>query len=211
MINLLKEVSEVAQINWTQVIIQTLATVGLIVGGSGFWQYKQTKLQAKKDAESKKENIDILNKQFKALNEKFDGVSEDLTKIKKDVELLQEANEATVAYREARNEQDKKHSAEREALIKALTDTMRSRLLDFFERCHEKGYYTVEERDVYHPLYERYKSEPFNGNGVMDELHDRIVGLPMTKEEKEELEAQTIEPAKSKTTKNARNRKTARA
>lgn len=214
MINLLRDVAE-AQASgaseWIKVALELIATAGIVFGGTGYWQYRQAKLQNKKDEEVKKENIELLNKQFKALNDKFDGVSSDLNKIKDDVELLQAANKATVAYREARDEQDKKYSAEREALIKALTDTMRSRLLDFFERCCDKGYYTVEERNVYHPLYERYKAAPFNGNGVMDELHDKIVELPMTKEEKEGIAAQIVKSARSKTTKNAGNRKTVRS
>lgn len=209
MINLLSEAAEAAQINWTQVIVQTLATVGLIVGG-GFWQYRQTKLQAKlqakKDEESKKENIELLNKQFGSLNDKVDDMAGDITNIKSDIVLLQKANKATEEYRELRDKQDKIYSEERAAVLKALKGTMRSRLLDFFEKCIEKGYYTVEERDVYHPLYECYKSEPFGGNGVIDDLHNQIVNLPTTKEEARRLSAA---PTISKAAKNARNRKTA--
>ena len=208
MINLLSEAAEAAQINWTQIIVQTLATVGLIAGG-GFWQYKQAKLQAKlqakKDEESRKENIALLNKQFGSLHDKVDDMAEDITNIKSDIVLLQEANKVTAEYRKTRDAQDKVYSEERSAVLKALRGTMRSRLLDFFERCIEKGYYTIEERDVYHPLYECYKSEPFNGNGVIDDLHNQLVGLPTTREE---AYRNVIQPTAAKITKNARNRKT---
>lgn len=211
MINLLKDVAE-AQASgasgWIKVAIELIATAGIVFGGTGYWQYRQARLQSKKDEAAKKENIELLNNQFKSLNSKFDGMSNDLNKIKADIELLQAANKATVAYREARDEQDKTHSAERKALIEALTDTMRSRLLDFFERCRDKGYYTVEERNVYHSLYERYKSAPFNGNGVMDDLHNKLINLPTTEAE---AHPQILDADKNKTTKNVRHRKTTRA
>lgn len=52
----------------------------------------------------------------------------------------------------------------------------RSQLLDNYERCIEKGYYTVDEREVYHELYEAYHKD--GGNGIMDMLAEKLVILP---------------------------------
>ena len=52
----------------------------------------------------------------------------------------------------------------------------RSQLLDNYERCMEKGYYTVDEREVYHELYEAYHRD--GGNGIMDALAEKITKLP---------------------------------
>ena len=59
-------------------------------------------------------------------------------------------------------------------IILAMSRTM---LLDNWEKCMDKGCYTVEEREVYHKLYEAYKKD--GGNSVIDEIAPRIRMLPM--------------------------------
>lgn len=71
--------------------------------------------------------------------------------------------------RMAREQRD----AER-TIILAMSRTM---LLDNYEKCMKKGCYTVEEREVYHKLYEAYKSD--GGNSVIDEIAPRIRKLPI--------------------------------
>jgi len=41
----------------------------------------------------------------------------------------------------------------------------------------EKGFYSIEEREVYHKLYEAYRED--NGNGIIEEIAPRIRALPM--------------------------------
>lgn len=72
--------------------------------------------------------------------------------------------------REAAREQ---HEAER-VIILAMSRTM---LLNNYEKCMAKGYYTLEEREVYHKLYEAYRED--NGNGIIEEIAPRIRALPM--------------------------------
>ena len=52
----------------------------------------------------------------------------------------------------------------------------RTMLLDNYEKCVTKGYYSVAEREVYHKLYEAYRHD--KGNGVIEELAEKIVDLP---------------------------------
>ena len=201
-------------INWGGVIIQGLITLGVVFGGAGFWDLVKTKFLTKH--EDKKNDAELGTNVVKLSNQMSDlitvvhGMNDNISTLKSDVALLQKANEVTVEYRKSRDEQDKIQSAERAAVIQALKDTMRSRLLDFFERCRDKGYYTVEERDVYHPLYECYKSDPFGGNGVIDDLHDKLVQLPTTEEEVHPKIVKSTTTTKSKSTKNARNGKAVR-
>ena len=65
----------------------------------------------------------------------------------------------------------------REAERSMLLAIARSMLLDNYEKCAAKGYYTVDEREVYSLLYESYKSD--RGNGVIDAIARRIRELPM--------------------------------
>jgi hypothetical protein len=50
-------------------------------------------------------------------------------------------------------------------------------LLDNYEKCMAKGYYTVEEREVYSKLFSAYKGD--GGNGVMDTIAPRMRDMPM--------------------------------
>ena len=74
---------------------------------------------------------------------------------------------------------DQKRDDAREQAVaeRRLTLAMaRSQLLDNYERCMDKGYYTVDEREVYHELYEAYHKD--GGNGIMTDLRKKIVELP---------------------------------
>ena len=69
---------------------------------------------------------------------------------------------------------DAREQAEAE---RRLTIAMaRSQLLENYERCMGKGFYTVDEREVYHELYDAYHKD--GGNGIMTDLREKIVELP---------------------------------
>ena len=175
---------------WVPAIIQLLATVGAIFGGVGYWQWKQAKDQAKRDEAAKKNGsegkIDKLTEQVTELSSKFDtkfdGVVKDLREIKSDVVLLQKANEETVKYRELRDANDKKAMIAQQAVIVSLKGLLRERLLDNYNKCMAKGYYTKEERETYGEMFKCYESEPFDGNGVMHQLQPIMQELPWTAE-----------------------------
>lgn len=82
-------------------------------------------------------------------------------------------DEARVAQAEAERKAIEQREAER-VIILAMSRTM---LLDNYEKCVSKGYYTLEEREVYHKLYEAYKDD--GGNSIIDEIAPRIRALPM--------------------------------
>lgn len=176
--------SQITFADFIPVIVQILVTAGVIFGGTGYWQYKQSKEQAKRDAESKEngveKKVDTLTDVVTELTGKVDNLSDNLHDLKSDIELLQLANEETIKYRNARDSADKLALQERQAIIESLKGLIRERLLDVYSRCIKKGYYSKEEREVYKPLYECYTSDPFHGNGVMKDLHHIMVRLPMT-------------------------------
>lgn len=95
----------------------------------------------------------VLNARFKIADEKRD--------------------EARIEQAEAERKKVKQRDAER-SIVLAIARTM---LLDNYEKCMNKGYYTLEERDVYSKLYESYKED--DGNGVIDEIAPRIRRLPI--------------------------------
>lgn len=79
---------------------------------------------------------------------------------------------ARAEQRDAERRFAEQREAER-TIILAMSRTM---LLNNYERCIKKGYYTVDEREVYHKLYEAYKSD--GGNSVIDDIAPRIRELP---------------------------------
>ena len=81
--------------------------------------------------------------------------------------------EARIERVEIEHRKMEQREAER-TIILAMSRTM---LLDNYEKCIDKGYYTLEEREVYHKLYEAYKDD--GGNSIIDEIAPRIRALPM--------------------------------
>lgn len=84
-------------------------------------------------------------------------------------------DEARLEQAEAERRKIKQREAER-TIILAMSRTM---LLDNYEKCVNKGCYTLEERKVYHELYEAYKED--GGNSVIDDIAPRIRELPIEK------------------------------
>ena len=185
--------TEVTFADYIPVIVQILVTAGVIFGGTGYWQYRQSKEQAKRDEASKESGIekkvDDLNNTVSGVDNKVEQISTDVNDLKQDLLLLQNANEETVKYREIRDKQDKEIVIIQEAVIQSLTGILRERLLENYTRCIAKGYYTKEEREVYGELYKCYTREPFSGNGVMHQLQPIMQDLPWTAEEAERRKA----------------------
>ena len=76
-----------------------------------------------------------------------------------------------------RAENERRKIEQREAERTIILAMSRTMLLNNYERCVEKGYYTVEEREVYHKLYQAYRED--DGNGIIEEIAPRIRALPM--------------------------------
>lgn len=171
----------------TIIVPSVLGVVGVIFGGTGFWQWKQAKDEAKRLKKEKEDTdnnkIDALTDNVSQLVEKVDTLTGDVQDLKDDLMVLQKANEETAKYREQRDQQDKIDSMERKAIIESLCGMMRERLLDNYKRCIKKGYYTREEREIYSAMFECYEKEPFSGDGVMHDLRGVMKELPWTAEE----------------------------
>ena len=82
-------------------------------------------------------------------------------------------DDARTEQAEAERKAAKQRDAER-VIILAMSRTM---LLNNYEKCVDKGFYSLEEREVYHKLYEAYKDD--GGNSVIDEIAPRIRRLPI--------------------------------
>lgn len=79
--------------------------------------------------------------------------------------------------RAERAENERKKIEQREAERGIVLAMARTMLLNNYEKCMEKGYYTVEERDVYSALLKSYLAD--GGNGVIADLGPRIRALPV--------------------------------
>lgn len=74
-------------------------------------------------------------------------------------------------------EQEERDNAKRE-LDLCIARIM---LLENYEKCVDKGYYSLNERQVYHPLFENYHK--MGGDGVIDVIMEKLLELPTEKEE----------------------------
>ena len=73
------------------------------------------------------------------------------------------------------NEKKKKEEAKDE-LILGMARVM---LIENYNRCEEKGFYTTEEREVYRKLFDAYRTN--GGDGVIDQLAPKLRNLPTKK------------------------------
>lgn len=88
--------------------------------------------------------------------------------------------------RDQNNEQHRKEEEKKEKLIREKREAQdglnlamaRVMLLNNYEHAMVQGYYSVNERNVYHELYENYISA--GGDGIMEDLAQKIVVLPTT-------------------------------
>jgi len=87
---------------------------------------------------------------------------------------------ARVERAEEKKREGKQRDAERNIIL-AIARTM---LLDNYEKCVNKGYYSIDEREVYAKLYDEYKKD--GGNGIIDMIADRIRKLPLEPPDSEE-------------------------
>lgn len=143
---------------WT--LVATI--VGSILASSGLWAVIQT----------------FINKKT--------GKEKMLEDIKGQLAELKQDNIEAKEYRASRELLEEQRLAaqkvERDAMINAQRDLMRERLLDAYNRCIAKGFYSQAEREVYGPLFSCYTQPPFNGNGVIHDLQRVIKDLPWEKE-----------------------------
>lgn len=88
--------------------------------------------------------------------------------------IQQRAAAAANSYRKRREESE---------AIKDDLDLCMARimLLNAYYKCVAQGYYSVEERDVYHQLFLVYKAR--GGDGVIDDIAPKMVKLPTFKED----------------------------
>lgn len=74
----------------------------------------------------------------------------------------------------------KKYRTEREIKEQAKDDLVlgmaRVMLLENYRKCEEKGFYSMEDREVYSKLFEAYRAS--GGDGIIDQLAPKIRVLP---------------------------------
>ncbi len=76
-----------------------------------------------------------------------------------------------------REERERREAERREAERSIVLAIARTMLLDNFEKCMKKGYYTLEEREVYGKLFAAYEFD--GGNGVIGSIAPQMRELPM--------------------------------
>ena len=92
----------------------------------------------------------------------------------KRLDTFDEKRETARVERAKDKEREIKEREAEHAMLLAIARTM---LLDNYEKCIGKGYYSREEREIYSLMYHEYKLS--NGNGVIDTIAERIRDLPL--------------------------------
>lgn len=97
---------------------------------------------------------------------------------------LKKRDQNNEQYREEEEKKGKLIREKREAQDGLNLAMARVMLLNEYEHAIAQGYYSVNERNVYHELYENYISA--GGDGIMEDLAQKIVVLPTTPPQKKD-------------------------
>lgn len=93
------------------------------------------------------------------------------------VRQLDQKNQAYRKEREEKEAEEAEKQKVREQAINKLTLGMaRTMLLNNYQACLAKGYYSIDQREVYHELYQAYRQD--SGNGIIQQISHKIVELP---------------------------------
>ena len=91
---------------------------------------------------------------------------------------LRKKDQNNEQYRKAAEKKEKLICEKREAQDDLNLAMARVMLLNKYEHAIAQGYYSVNERNVYHELYENYISA--GGDGIIEELAQKVIALPTT-------------------------------
>lgn len=75
----------------------------------------------------------------------------------------------------------KKNKDDTVALKSGIQALLRSQMIADYNKCNEKGYAPVYARENFENCWKQYHS--LGANGVMDDLHEKFLDLPVKKED----------------------------
>lgn len=81
-------------------------------------------------------------------------------------------------YRSDREEHERELEQKQQAKDELLLGMARVTLLETYQKCEQKGYYSLEDREVYGKLFDAYVTN--GGDGVIDQIAPKIRALPTT-------------------------------
>lgn len=81
-------------------------------------------------------------------------------------------------YRSDREQREQEREQKEKAKDDLILGLARVTLLETYQKCEQKGYYTLEDREVYGKLFEAYVTN--GGDGVIDQIAPKIRALPTT-------------------------------
>ena len=79
-------------------------------------------------------------------------------------------------YRLKKEQEDKQAAENIKKNDKLQLAMARLMLLSEYKKCIKQGYYDLDDREVYHEMFEAYKDK--GGNGIIDHLREKIIALP---------------------------------
>ena len=151
-------VAEIVALIGAGVSVLTLFGVGKLV--SDFLdekkeRRKENSIEAKKlQKEERMEAVrEVVKEELKPLHSEIECIG-------KDVKELQESDKAQK---------------------ESLQSILRDRLYELNSVCFHKGFATLEERENFENMYQKYHN--LGMNGVMDDIHKKFFKLPIEKEE----------------------------
>lgn len=91
----------------------------------------------------------------------------------RDADLRKDKEERVKQYEERLANEEKMRKLSEESTVALVRVELRENYME----CRKKGYYSMADREVFHPLFKIYKG--LGGDGVVDQWRDELLRLPM--------------------------------
>lgn len=136
-------------------VISALTLLGVGYATKAFWESRAERKkqntdeyrQAQRD-ERKTAVREVIQEELKPIRENLSAMGEDLKELQESDQLQKES----------------------------LQSILRDRLYELYNFCNHKGFATLDERENFENMYQKYHS--LGMNGVMDDIHHKFFKLP---------------------------------
>lgn len=140
--------------------ISVLSLCGIGYATKAFWENKaERKKQSTEEykkaqrEESKSMMREVIKEELKPINESISALSDDIKKLQESDDLQKES----------------------------LQSILRDRLYELYNLCLHKGFASLDERENFENMYQKYHN--LGMNGVMDDIHEKFFRLPVEKQD----------------------------
>ena len=149
-------VAEIVSIVGMSVSVLSLCGIGYAT--KTFWENKAERKKQNTEEYKKAQREEIKSVMREVIKEELKPIKEDISALSDDIKKLQESDDLQK---------------------ESLQSILRDRLYELYNFCSRKGFASLDERENFENMYQKYHN--LGMNGVMDDIRKKFLHLPVEK------------------------------